>query len=71
MSAKKTELSRTVNLSDLSDGDLAQRDKLVRRLRKNVSVPHPLHNVQYADGVMEDTTAGRIHSRNWWSRRDR
>ena len=46
MSAKKTELSRTVRLSDLSDGDLAQRDKLGRRLRKNVPVPHPLHNVQ-------------------------
>jgi len=48
--------------SDLFDADKARRDPVIVRLRETVTIPHPLHEVQYGDGVLADTTAGRIRS---------
>lgn len=49
-------------LSDLYDGDKARRDPVVTRLRASLEIPHPLHEVRYADGFIPDTTAGRVRS---------
>lgn len=49
-------------LSELFDGDKARRDVVIARLRETVTIPHPLHEVRYADGVLADTTAGRVRS---------
>ena len=51
-----------LKLSDLFDGDLGLRDPKVARSREIVLIPHPLHEVQYADGYLPDTTAGRVLS---------
>jgi hypothetical protein len=50
----------SVPLSDLYDGDKARRDPRVARLRWLMTIPHPLHEVQYADGFLPDTTAGQV-----------
>lgn len=38
-------------LSDLYDGDKRVRDAVTRRLAAGRTIPHPLNNVHYADGV--------------------
>jgi hypothetical protein len=54
--------TRSVALADLYDGDKARRDPVVAWLRLNVDIPHPLHEVLYADGYLPDTTAGSVLS---------
>ena len=39
-------------LSDLYDGDKYATNFVVRILRREVKAPHPLHGVDYADGVI-------------------
>ena len=53
---------RTVQLSDLYDADKRTRDPLIARLAAESTIPHPLYEVRYADGVLRDTTAGRVRS---------
>ncbi|MEJ7648677.1 MAG: hypothetical protein WKF57_06550 [Nakamurella sp.] len=50
------------HLSDLYDADRAAMDPAVAEIRRTQRVPHPLREVQYADGVWRDSTAGRIHA---------
>ena len=40
-----------VTLSDLYDADKRTRDAVVQRLASTSTIPHPLNNVQYADGI--------------------
>ena len=40
-----------MRLSDLYDADKRTRDPEVRRLAGTRTIPHPLNNVQYADGI--------------------
>ena len=49
-------------LSDLYDADRATAEPAVAEIRRKQRIPHPLREVQYADGVWRDSTAGRIHS---------
>ncbi len=46
-------------LSDLYDADRRVKDAVVRRLTLLVNAPHPLHDVQYADGIDRCTHAKR------------
>lgn len=39
-------------LSDLYDGDKALTQATVGALRAKMDIPHPLHGVEYADGVI-------------------
>lgn len=39
-------------LSSLYDGDKALTDPVAQGLRATIRAPHPLHGVQYADGVI-------------------
>ncbi|HQZ84787.1 MAG TPA: hypothetical protein PLB21_04060 [Actinomycetota bacterium] len=55
-------MSDHLKLSDLFDGDRARRDPKTARAREIVLIPHPLHEVLYADGYLPDTTAGRVLS---------
>jgi hypothetical protein len=41
-----------VQLADLYDADRYARDPVVQDLRSTVQAPHPLHGVDYADGVL-------------------
>lgn len=38
-------------LSDLYDADRRATDPEVRRMATEKTIPHPLNNVQYADGI--------------------
>lgn len=38
-------------LSDLYDADRHTRDPQVRQLATQMTIPHPLNNVAYADGI--------------------
>lgn len=38
-------------LSELYDADKRTRDPEIRALAAELSIPHPLNNVQYADGI--------------------
>lgn len=49
-------------LSDLYDADRRTRDEVAARLASWMTIPHPLYEVRYADGVWRDTTAGRVLS---------
>lgn len=40
-----------MNLSDLYDGDQRRRDPDVARMAANMTIAHPLHGIQYADGT--------------------
>jgi len=55
-------------LSDLYDADLRQRSTGAKRLSQRVRIPHPLHGVEYADGVIlcgrADCTPCRDYRRN-------
>lgn len=53
---------RRYSLAQMYDADLARRDPVVARLRSEMRAPHPLYEVQYGDGVLADTTAGRVRS---------
>ena len=50
-------MSERRTLSQIYDGDLALRDRTVAHLRTKVMIPHPLHGVAYADGVI---VCGRV-----------
>jgi len=38
-------------LSDLYDADKRRSDQTIRELAEKYTIPHPLNNVQYADGI--------------------
>lgn len=38
-------------LADLYDADKRKRDPQIRELAAKNTIPHPLNNVQYADGI--------------------
>lgn len=40
-----------MNLSTLYDADARTKDPVVARIAAEYSIPHPLHGIQYADGV--------------------
>ncbi len=40
-----------MKLSDLYDADRRVRDPEARRLAGEMTIPHPLNNVRYADGI--------------------
>lgn len=46
-----TEDNVLVRLSDLYDADRRATDPVVRRLAAAMTIPHPLNNVEYADGI--------------------
>lgn len=58
----KPDCAKTVTLADLYDADLRTRDEIVRTLAKRTPIPHPLEEVQYADGIKACTHA-RKHER--------
>ncbi|MUU73404.1 hypothetical protein [Pseudarthrobacter sp. GA104] len=47
-------------LSDLYNADQRTRDPQIRELTKKNLIPHPLNNVQYADGISK-CRHGRKH----------
>lgn len=49
-------------LADLYDADLRTRDPQIRKLAATSTIPHPLNNVQYADGISRCRHAKK-HSR--------
>jgi hypothetical protein len=49
-------------LSDMYDADKRRTDPVVARLASKLKIPHPLYEVRYGDGVLADTTAGRVRS---------
>lgn len=48
------------SLSQLYDGDLFRHNPEAAKLREALTIPHPLLCVQYADGIIRDTTAGHV-----------
>ncbi|ROR76094.1 hypothetical protein SAMN06295974_3758 [Plantibacter flavus] len=52
-----------VQLSDLYDADKRTRDPVVRALATTSTIPHPLNNVRYADGISRCRHA-RTHTAN-------
>lgn len=38
-------------LAELYDADKRTRDPQIRELAAKITIPHPLNNVQYADGI--------------------
>lgn len=48
------------SLSDVYDADKAQTDLGIAAWRVALFIPHPLVGVGYADGSVEDTTAGHV-----------
>ena len=55
----------SIQLSDLYDADKRTRDPEVARLAAEVHIPHPLYEVRYGDGILRDTTAGRVRTLEW------
>jgi len=51
-----------VTLADLYDADRRRRDPEAARLAAAVRIPHPLHGVEYSDGVERCT-----HARRCWT----
>ncbi len=49
-------------LSDLYDADQRSRDPAVAALAACLSIPHPLHGIEYADGVDTCTHAKRCNT---------
>ena len=49
-------------LAELYDGDKFRTREDVSMLRELVWAPHPLTGVRYADGIIQDTTAGKVHT---------
>jgi hypothetical protein len=57
MSAENAE--STFTLSDLYDADLRAAEPVARNLAAELTIPHPLNNVAYADGMLACTHAKR------------
>lgn len=57
-----------VQLSDLYNADQYVRDIEVQDLRADVSIPHPLHGVDYADGTILCGRAGCLPCMEWRDR---
>jgi len=49
-------------LSDIYDGDKFKYRDDCARLRPTYRIPHPLTGVLYGDGVLPDTTAGKVYT---------
>jgi hypothetical protein len=56
---------RRYTLSSLYDADVRTKDPVARRLAGETKIPHPLNNVQYADGISKCRHSKR-HGRWQW-----
>lgn len=45
-------MATVTTLADLYNADLRRADRAVRAIAEGVMIPHPLHGVDYADGVI-------------------